>query len=251
MGNAAAQTAVGPMAIVAIDQHEDIPLVRSKVAYWLLPARVKMLVSMTRIPLVRRWMITASEKRVPGLWASMLCRKRYVDDQLRDAVHAGTAAVVILGAGLDDCERRTGWRWSEREVSRSSRPQQFAYGDCVITLFDTPARLGRTCRKCLRSGQRCSHGRRSGCDKAPILQVGQDQMAISWRRKRLAMRRFPPGRGLTCGGLGTPLLPGKLEPEVTRCGEITFRFVSASRGLLEMASFRRAVFRSRGDGPVR
>ncbi len=109
MRNAAARTAVGPMVIVAIDQHEDIPLVRSKVAYWLLPARVKMLVSMTRIPLVRRWVITASEKRVPGLWASMLCRKRYVDDQLRDAVHAGTAAVVILGAGLDDCAYRLPW----------------------------------------------------------------------------------------------------------------------------------------------
>lgn len=109
MDNAAAQTAVGPMAIIAIDQHEEIPLARSKVAYWLLPAHVKVIVSFTRFPLVRRWVVNAAEKRVPGLWASMLCRKRYINDQIRGAVDAGIEAVVILGAGLDDCAYRLPW----------------------------------------------------------------------------------------------------------------------------------------------
>ena len=40
-------------------------------------------------------------KRIPGGWAAFLCRKRYVDDQLVNAVTEGIDAVVILGAGYD------------------------------------------------------------------------------------------------------------------------------------------------------
>ncbi|MEV0702781.1 SAM-dependent methyltransferase [Saccharopolyspora sp. NPDC050389] len=109
MGNAAARTAVGPMVIVAVDQYEEVPLVRDKLAYRLLPAGVKLMASVSRIPLVRRWMINATEKQAPGLWASMLCRKRYIDDQLRDAVESGVEAVVILGAGLDTRACRLPW----------------------------------------------------------------------------------------------------------------------------------------------
>ena len=42
-----------------------------------------------------------TEKRIPGGWAAFLCRKRYVDDQLVNAVTEGIDAVVILGAGYD------------------------------------------------------------------------------------------------------------------------------------------------------
>jgi methyltransferase (TIGR00027 family) len=40
-------------------------------------------------------------KRIPGGWAAFLCRKRYVDDQLVNALTEGIDAVVILGAGYD------------------------------------------------------------------------------------------------------------------------------------------------------
>jgi methyltransferase (TIGR00027 family) len=42
-----------------------------------------------------------TERSAPGLWASVLCRKRYADDAVADALAAGIGQVVILGAGLD------------------------------------------------------------------------------------------------------------------------------------------------------
>ncbi|WP_230466129.1 class I SAM-dependent methyltransferase [[Actinomadura] parvosata] len=38
---------------------------------------------------------------MPGLWAAMLCRKRYADEQVRAALESGIDQVVVLGAGLD------------------------------------------------------------------------------------------------------------------------------------------------------
>ncbi|RKT88621.1 methyltransferase, TIGR00027 family [Saccharopolyspora antimicrobica] len=101
MGNAAARTAVGPMALVAIDQHEEIPLVRDKLAYRLLPLGAKTVAGLCAAPPVRWAIARAVEKRAPGLWSSLLCRKRYIDDQLRTAAEDGIDAVVLLGAGLD------------------------------------------------------------------------------------------------------------------------------------------------------
>ena len=46
-------------------------------------------------------MVSAMEKKMPGMWASFLCRKRYIDDRLVESAAAGIEAVVILGAGLD------------------------------------------------------------------------------------------------------------------------------------------------------
>lgn len=101
MGNAAAQTAVGPMTIVAVDQHEEVPLVRDKLAYRVLPTGAKAVAAFAWLAPVRRWVITATEQKIPGLWSSMLCRKRYIDDQVRAVSFDGIDAVVILGAGLD------------------------------------------------------------------------------------------------------------------------------------------------------
>lgn len=50
---------------------------------------------------VRRGVIAVTEKRIHGGWAAFLCRKRYIDDRLADAVAKGIDAVVILGAGHD------------------------------------------------------------------------------------------------------------------------------------------------------
>lgn len=99
--NAAEHTALGPMTIVAVDQHEDVPLVRDKLAYRMLPATAKAAVAATAVAPLRRQMIAATEKKIPGLWASILCRKRYIDDQLRAARRDGIDVAVVLGAGLD------------------------------------------------------------------------------------------------------------------------------------------------------
>lgn len=101
MSNPAARTAFGPMVIVAVDQYDPRPLIRDELAERFLPAGTRGLVRLARWAPVRRWLRQQTERRMPGLWASMLCRKRYLDDAVAHAVEAGIDAVVVLGAGLD------------------------------------------------------------------------------------------------------------------------------------------------------
>jgi methyltransferase (TIGR00027 family) len=106
MANSPTATAVGPMAAVAIDQYETRPITHDEMANRILPPGVRAVVALTRWRPVRRWMISASEKQIPGIWASMLCRKRYIEENLLDVIATGIDAVVVLGAGLDTCAYR-------------------------------------------------------------------------------------------------------------------------------------------------
>ncbi|UOE21513.1 SAM-dependent methyltransferase [Thermobifida halotolerans] len=101
MAHGADRTALGPMVIAAVDQHEPRPLVHDGLAARFLPPGVRALVAAARWGRVRRTLVAATERKVPGLWASVLCRKRYADDQLLAAVERGADSVVVLGAGLD------------------------------------------------------------------------------------------------------------------------------------------------------
>jgi len=49
---------------------------------------------------VRGWLIRSLEKRAPGIWDGVLCRKCYIDEKLVESV-GSVAAVVNLGAGFD------------------------------------------------------------------------------------------------------------------------------------------------------
>ena len=53
-----------------------------------------------RWPLLRRLTISVGERAVPGSWALISCRKRFIDDKLDEAL-PDVDAVVILGAGMD------------------------------------------------------------------------------------------------------------------------------------------------------
>lgn len=101
MNPRAAQTAIGPMVIVAADQYEPAPLVHDPWARRLLPFSGRVAAASTRWPAMRRALMSATEKKFAGGWASFLCRKRYIDDQLLTALPEGIEAVVILGAGYD------------------------------------------------------------------------------------------------------------------------------------------------------
>ncbi|ONI85419.1 SAM-dependent methyltransferase [Actinosynnema sp. ALI-1.44] len=101
MSAAAAQTAVGPIVIVALDQHEDSPLVHDGLARKMVSGVGRLAVTLGSWSPIRRLVFTATENKIPGLWASMLCRKRYIDEKLLTACDAGIDAVVILGAGFD------------------------------------------------------------------------------------------------------------------------------------------------------
>jgi methyltransferase (TIGR00027 family) len=95
------QTALGPMIIVAAEQYESAPIVRDPWAGRILPPAGRIAAMLARWAPARRAMISATEKKIPGGWASLVCRKRHIDDLLLDAVTKGVDAVVILGAGFD------------------------------------------------------------------------------------------------------------------------------------------------------
>lgn len=100
--NPAAQTAFGPMVQAAIEQYEppERRLVEDDLALSILPAGQRAIVRAMRWPLLRRVTISAGERAVPGSWALIACRKRYIDDKLDEAL-GNVDAVVILGAGMD------------------------------------------------------------------------------------------------------------------------------------------------------
>lgn len=100
--NPAAQTAFGPMVLAAIEHNEPPQrrLVDDDLAASFLPAGLRTLVAATRVGALRRAVIAASERSGPGLWASLACRKRYIDERLSDPV-TEIDAVVVLGAGMD------------------------------------------------------------------------------------------------------------------------------------------------------
>ncbi|SEH84360.1 methyltransferase, TIGR00027 family [Mycolicibacterium rutilum] len=100
--NRAAQTAFGPTVLAAIEQNEPPRrrLVDDDLAAALLPLRLRVLVAATRVPPVRHAVVRAVERAAPGLWANILCRRRFTDDHL-SAVLAESDAVIILGSGFD------------------------------------------------------------------------------------------------------------------------------------------------------
>ncbi|MGZ8802287.1 MAG: SAM-dependent methyltransferase [Mycobacterium sp.] len=100
--NSAAQKALGPIVLSAIEHHEpqDRRLVDDDLAESFLPARLRLLVRLARVDSLRRAATSAMDRSGPGLWASIACRKRFIDERLSDPVNEFDT-VVVLGAGLD------------------------------------------------------------------------------------------------------------------------------------------------------
>ena len=100
---AVASTAFGPIVVVAIEQRQSpaTRLVDDSVAASMLPLGLRLLVRAMRWKLLEGWVFRASEDQMPGIRASMLCRKRYINDVTLSAIEGGIEQVVILGAGLD------------------------------------------------------------------------------------------------------------------------------------------------------
>jgi methyltransferase (TIGR00027 family) len=99
----AEQTAFGPMVIAACEQYTPPAqrLVDDDLAVRFLPRGQRLVVRACARPAFLRLLVGATERQAAGLWGSMLCRKRYLDDQVRDALGAGIDQLVVLGAGLD------------------------------------------------------------------------------------------------------------------------------------------------------
>lgn len=102
MAKAAAKTGVSPTALIAIEQYfpEKQRIIEDNLACRILPFGVRALVWLTRSNWVRSWLIHETEKDSPGIWGSLVCRKRYIDEKLIDSSNQ-IEEVVNLGAGFD------------------------------------------------------------------------------------------------------------------------------------------------------
>lgn len=102
MAKAAARTGVGPTALVAMEQSfsKKERIIEDDLAYRLLPFSGRALLWLMRPEPFRNWMIRLTEKDAPGIWGGIMCRKRYIDEQLADSLRR-IDAVVNLGAGFD------------------------------------------------------------------------------------------------------------------------------------------------------
>jgi len=103
MASPAAQTNIGPMLAVAVEQHlpQGQKLIQDDLACQFLSAPLRLFVKLTRWSPLMAALPNLADKRGPGVWGGVLCRKRYIDDRLLEAVRADIGALVILGAGLD------------------------------------------------------------------------------------------------------------------------------------------------------
>jgi len=93
------------MGLVAVEQikfPENKRILDDHLAYKILPFSMRSAVWLKAGPFTGDFIVRQAEKKVPGLWASILCRKRYINDRVSEAVRNGQVdAVVNLGAGYD------------------------------------------------------------------------------------------------------------------------------------------------------
>jgi methyltransferase (TIGR00027 family) len=102
MAQAAAKTGSGPTAMVAVEQyfpHEQRILI-DDLSISILPLGARVLLWFISPSWARNWLIRFAEKNTPGLWALVMCRKRFIDEKLLESVDC-IGAVVNLGAGSD------------------------------------------------------------------------------------------------------------------------------------------------------
>ncbi len=102
MSKKSAQTGSGPTVVIAIEQLFDTEqrVLIDNYAYKMLPSAMRALVKGLKWLHLVDWMINSSEKGIPGVWAGMLIRKKYIDEKLVE--HAKQVECVVnLGAGFD------------------------------------------------------------------------------------------------------------------------------------------------------
>lgn len=100
MTKKAAQTGPGAMVLVAMEQRfpDTERILTDDLALPILPLGYRFEVRL--FGPVTKWIIKKSEQKVPGLWGSIMSRKRYIDEKLSED-SSQVDAVVNLGAGFD------------------------------------------------------------------------------------------------------------------------------------------------------
>lgn len=95
-----AEAAAFGRAIESLRQAAD-RLVFDPFARLFLNRRQKLLLAGMRIPGVAELLLALHERSLPGVFGNLLCRTRFIDEQLAAAIHGGTEQVVLLGSGFD------------------------------------------------------------------------------------------------------------------------------------------------------
>jgi methyltransferase (TIGR00027 family) len=91
------------MAFVALEQYEPVAqrLVCDELAVRLLPPAARRVIHACRWRPARQLLLRLAEQQAPGIRGATLCRKRYADDRLVEAIADGLPQLVVLGAGFD------------------------------------------------------------------------------------------------------------------------------------------------------
>jgi methyltransferase (TIGR00027 family) len=66
-----------------------------------LPFSYRAIIYLLCLPRIGAALLAMRERQLPGIMGNLLCRTRFIDDVLGDAIEKGIDQVVILGAGLD------------------------------------------------------------------------------------------------------------------------------------------------------
>ena len=101
--NSVSRTAQGAAAVRAIETHRpgEDRLFEDPFARGLLKPTYRLIVDVMRVRRVREPLLAMRERQFPGAIGNLLCRTRYIDDALHDALDKGLDQVVLLGAGFD------------------------------------------------------------------------------------------------------------------------------------------------------
>ncbi len=96
-------TGYGPALIRAMENllPEDKRLFDDPYSEKFLSPFYKFFVILMRSPKILNFLIKIREKLTPGIIGGLICRTRYIDDVLNNAIREGVGTVVNLGAGMD------------------------------------------------------------------------------------------------------------------------------------------------------
>ena len=96
-------TGYGPAMMRAMENllPEDKRLFADPYSEQLLSPFWKFWVILVHFPKMLNFLIKARESLTPGVIGGLICRTRYIDDVLENAIKEGVGAVVNLGAGMD------------------------------------------------------------------------------------------------------------------------------------------------------
>lgn len=102
MTRKAAKAGPGAMVLVAIEQYvpEGTRIITDDLASRILPFSFRGEVRL--IARFKGWIIRKPEEKVPGLWAGIMGRKRYIDDKVAADVGGQVEAAVIDGSPMTE-----------------------------------------------------------------------------------------------------------------------------------------------------